>query len=416
MSVVNTVLGWFGFAPKDPVDGDQRPITGKVHTATKVSFDSAMTVSAVFASIRLLAETVASLPIELYELDANGHKSKKANNDIIRLLKYKPNSRQNRIEFIEQLMLNLVSTGNSYAKIYRVNDKDPQSRIVSMNIINSGNMTPVLKNGRLVFRHQVTSVVSKEYEEHQIWHVKLFGTGLMGLSPLQHAAKAIGVAEAADDKITNLMRNGAKPTGVLMTKGNPTADQREVLREELASLTSGEETAIPVLPLDMKFQPLSLTPSDIELLATRRFSLEEIARMFGVPSILINDSTQSTNWGSGIGAIIEAFHKFNLRPYLERLELSMLTNLMPRKDWEKYEFVIDADAILRANRKDRVEMHRTEIATGQRTPNEVRLEEGYSEREGGNELYMQINMGTLSNISKQSVTNDPQMIKDTDNA
>lgn len=414
MSVFNSVLGWFGFAPKDPVDGDQRPITAPVNTAKKVSFDSAMTVSAVFASIRLLAETVASLPIELYELDAKGNKTKKANNDIIRLLKYKPNARQNRIEFIEQLMLNLVSTGNSYARLYRVDEKDARSRIVSMDIINSGNMTPVFKNGRLVYRHQITSIITKDFEEHQIWHVKLFGTGLMGLSPLQHAAKAIGVAEAADDKITTLMRNGAKPTGVLMTKGNPTKDQRDVLREELATLTSGEDTSIPVLPLDMKFQPLSLTPSDIELLATRRFSLEEIARMFGVPSILINDSTQSTNWGSGIGAIIEAFHKFNLRPYLERLELSMLTNLLPRKDWEKYEFVIDADAILRANRKDRVEMHRTEIATGQRTPNEVRLEEGYSEREGGDELYMQINMGTLSNISKQRIDQLNNMKETTD--
>src|SRR5690606_516862 len=111
-----------------------------------------------------------------------------------------------------------------------------------------------------------------------IWHVKLFGNGLKGMSPLQHAAKAVAVADAADDKITTLMRNGAKPTGVLMTKGSPTAEQRETLRTEMSGLVSGDETFMPVLPLDMKFEALSLTPSDIELLATRRFSLEEIAR------------------------------------------------------------------------------------------------------------------------------------------
>jgi HK97 family phage portal protein len=124
--------------------------------------------------------------------------------------------------------------------------------------------------------------------------------------------------------------------------------------------------------------------------------------MFGVPSILINDSTQSSNWGSGISAIIEAFHKFNLRPYLERLELSMLTTLIPRKDWDKYQFEIDADAILRSSRKERVEMYNTEITSGQRTPNEVRRAEGWKPQEGGDKLYMQLGFAPLNVVAKQS--------------
>lgn len=414
MSVFKSVLGWFGYAPKDPEDGSQNPITARPLTAKNVTFDTAMTVSAVFASIRLLSETIASLPIDLYQVDENGYRGEKANHDIIKLLKYKPNYRQTRIEFFEQLLLNLVSDGNAYSLITRIGDKN--SRIISLDPINSANMEPMLKDGEIIYRRHITSTIHKDYAAHDIWHIKLFGTGIKGLSPLQHAAKAIAVADAADDKVTTLMRNGAKPTGVLMTKGSPTKEQRDTLREELTGLVSGTETEIPILPLDMKFQAISLTPNDIELLATRRFSLEEIARMFGVPSILINDSTQSTNWGSGISAIIEAFHKFNIRPYLERIELSALTSLLPRKDWHRYEFVIDADAILRANRKDRVEMHRTEIASGQRTPNEVRREEGYDAKPGGDDLYMQVNMGTLENISKYHVNNISSNNKDATNA
>ncbi|GLR28998.1 phage portal protein, HK97 family [Psychrobacter pacificensis] len=399
MAIMQTVAAWFGYAPRDPVDGNQNATRTVTKTAKPVTFDSAMTVTAVFASIRLLAETIASMPIEMYVKDKNGLLDSKANHDIIKLLRYKPNKRQNRIEFMEQLMLNLVSDGNAYTRITRVGDKN--SRIISLDIINSSNMTVILKNDDVIYRQQITSAVTRDFKEEDIWHVKLFGNGIKGLSPLQHAAKAVGVADASDDKITSLMKNGAKPTGALMTKGSPNADQRDALRKEMGDLTSGDETFMPVLPLDMKFQAISLTPSDIELLATRRFSLEEIARMFGVPSILINDSTQSTNWGSGIASIIEAFHKFNLRPYLERLELSMLTSLVPRKDWDKYQFEIDADAILRSSRKERVEMYNTEISTGQRTPNEIRRAEGWKEKDGGDELYMQLGFAPMKAIAKQ---------------
>jgi len=401
MAIIQTVASWFGYAPRDPVDGKQTATRTITKTAKPVTFDSAMTVTAVFASIRLLAETIASMPIEMYTKDDNGLSDAKANHDLIKLLRYKPNKRQNRIEFMEQLMLNLVSDGNAYTRITRVGDKN--SRIISLDIINSSNMTVILKNDDVIYRQQITSAVTRDFKESDIWHVKLFGNGIKGLSPLQHAAKAVGVADASDDKITSLMKNGAKPTGALMTKGSPTAEQRQALRDEMGELTSGDETFMPVLPLDMKFQAISLTPSDIELLATRRFSLEEIARMFGVPSILINDSTQSTNWGSGIASIIEAFHKFNLRPYLERLELSMLTSLVPRKDWDKYQFEIDADAILRSSRKERVEMYNTEISTGQRTPNEIRRAEGWKEKEGGDELYLQLGFAPLSVVAKQQV-------------
>jgi HK97 family phage portal protein len=409
MAIMQTVAAWFGYAPRDPVDGNQNATRTVTKTAKPVTFDSAMTVTAVFASIRLLAETIASMPIEMYVKDKNGLLDSKANHDVIKLLRYKPNKRQNRIEFMEQLMLNLVSDGNAYTRITRVGDKN--SRIISLDIINSSNMTVILKNDDVIYRQQITSATTRDFKESDIWHVKLFGNGIKGLSPLQHAAKAVGVADASDDKITSLMKNGAKPTGALMTKGNPTGEQRDALRKEMGDLTSGDETFMPVLPLDMKFQAISLTPSDIELLATRRFSLEEIARMFGVPSILINDSTQSTNWGSGIASIIEAFHKFNLRPYLERLELSMLTSLVPRKDWDKFQFEIDADAILRSSRKERVEMYNTEISTGQRTPNEIRRAEGWKEKEGGDELYLQLGFAPLKAVAKQQA-NQP---KDTSN-
>ena len=405
MSVFSTIANWFGHAPSDPNQGSQyaMPITAPNKTSKNVTFDSAMTVSAVFASIRLLAETVASLPIEMYAIDKDGNRTI-ADHDLMNLIRFKPNARQTRIEFFEQLMLNLVSSGNAYVikgKISKSSDN-----IVSLDIVNSANMDVIVDKNKIIYRRTLTDDVgiktTKDYTPDEIWHVKLFGTGFIGMSPLAHARKAIAVADSADDKVTSLMVNGAKPSGVLMTKGAPTKDQRDDLRKEIGELTSGAETFIPVLPLDMRFEPISLTPSDIELLSTRRYSIEEIGRIFGVPSILINDSSQSSNWGTGIQSIIDAFYKFNLRPYLEKIELSMLVSLLPRKDWGKYEFAFDADAVLRASLKERVETYRGAIASGQITPNEVRRKEGQPPMTGGEHLYMQINMGTLEVISESN--------------
>ena len=216
MSVFSTIANWFGHAPSDPNQGSQyaMPITAPNKTSKNVTFDSAMTVSAVFASIRLLAETVASLPIEMYAIDKDGNRTI-TDHDVMNLIRFKPNARQTRIEFFEQLMLNLVSSGNAYVikgKISKSSDN-----IVSLDIVNSANMDVIVDKNKIIYRRTLTDDVgiktTKDYTPDEIWHVKLFGTGFIGMSPLAHARKAIAVADSADDKVTSLMVNGAKPSG-----------------------------------------------------------------------------------------------------------------------------------------------------------------------------------------------------------
>lgn len=396
MSIWSGISSWFGFGPSEPRRGRQYPTAGGGATAKPVTFDSAMTVSAVFAATRLVAETVSTLPFAMYRVQDDGSRVLETKHDLIRLLKYRPNRRQTRIEFFEQLMLNLVSSGNAYVlKGYM------GKRLVSLQVINSGSIQPeLLANGDLVFHWKKGDGTTQPLTEKEVWHVRLFGNGLTGLSPLSHAVKAVGVALAGDDKITSLMSNGAKPTGALMTKGWPNKEQRDSLRTEMAGLISGEQTEIAVLGGEMKFEPLSFTPKDLELMATRRFSLEEIARIYGVPSVLINDTSASTVWGSGIESLINGFYKFNLRPYLEKLELSILVNLMDRTEWGQYEFEFDADAILRAALKDRVESNSKQVLSGQMTPNEARRSEGRPAVAGGDTLLVPVNVTTLDNILK----------------
>lgn len=394
MSVWTSITSWFGLAPAEPKRGRQYASTVAGATAKPVTFDTAMTVSAVFACIRLLAETVSSLPLNMYKLDSEGNRTLDSQHELIKLLKYRPNRRQTRIEFFEQLMLNLVSSGNAYILRGHMG-----KRLVSLQVLNSGSVEPeLLANGDLIYHWQQQDGTRKKLTEAEVWHVRLFGNGLVGLSPLSHAKKSIGVALAGDDKITHLMSNGAKPTGVLLAQNWPNKEQRDGLRTEMNGLINGDQTELAVLGGGMKFEAMSLTPEDLELLATRRFSLEEIARIFGVPSVLINDTSASTVWGSGIDSIINGFYKFDLRPYLEKLEISMVVNLLPRTEWESYELEFDADAILRANLKDRVEATSKQVLSGYMTPNEARKSEGRQPKPNGDQLLVPSNMTTIDKI------------------
>ena len=392
MSVFAGLASWFGFAPSDQRRGKIRPNGGGSKTARPVNFDTAMTVSAVFAASRLVSETVASLPLKMYELQPDGSRKEVVNHDLIKLLKFRPNARQTRIEFFEQFMLNLSSSGNVYCLKGFVGQK-----LVSLQVINSGSIQPDLQDdGSIVYEWKKADGKTKPLKEAEVWHVKLFGSGLVGLSPLAAAAKSVGIALAGDDRTTDLITKNVPSGGVTVPSIWPKAEQRDAIRSQIKGMLSEDE--IPIFGGGSKFESFSLTPEDLELLATRRYSLEDIARIWGVPSVLINDTSASTVWGSGIEQLISGFYKFNLRPYLEKIELSILINLLPMTDWPKYEFEFGADAILRSNKKDRVEMGGKEVNGGLITLNEYRRDEGRPPVVGGDEIRVAVNLAFLDSI------------------
>jgi HK97 family phage portal protein len=361
--------------------------------ARGVSFDRAMTLSAVFACIKLLTESVSTLPIEMYSKSATGERKQVFDHPLIKLLRNKPNSRQTRVEFFESLMVNLLS-GNAYIKKgYFKKD------LVSLEVINSGSVQPILQpNGVMQYKYSDENYQIQTFTTDEIWHIKLFGNGLVGMSPISYGAKAMGIGLALDDKVGRVMENGAKPSGTLSTEKSLKKEQRDALRTEMDGLMNGDDTFLPVLEGGLTYQTISLTPTDIQLLDSRRFAVQEVCRFFGVPGILINDSSDSTKLGSSIDSIIEAFYKFGLRPYLERIEESIRLNLLPRSDWDKFEFEFQVTALLRASPALRVAGNKTRIESGQATINEVRIEEGKPPVVGGDVTIIPVNLSTLDRV------------------
>ncbi len=361
--------------------------------ASTATFDRAMTLSAVFACHKILAETVASLPLEMFVLDKNRVRKQEFDHQLAKLFRNKPNDDQTNIEFKETFMLNLVN-GNVYVRKYYYG-----KQLNQLVVINNAEVLPKL-NDKGKKEYHITYFDGKKeiLTDKEIWHVKLFGSGLVGMSPLAYGARSIGIGLAADDKVGRVMENGAKPSGTLSTEKSLKKEQRQALREEMSGLVEGDDWFLPVLEGGLKFEKISLTPEDIELLETRRFTVEEVCRFYGVPSVLINDTNGSTTWGSGIEQLVESFYRFGLRPFFERIEESARLNLLDRVDWDNYEFEFKLRDLLRASFVTRVTTNQTRIQSAQATINEIRMEEGYAPVEGGDNLMIAAQVLTLDRV------------------
>jgi len=347
-------------------------------------FDVAMTQSAFWASVRLLTETVSAMPLVCFKSDAaTTVKEPLADYDLWKLLNYQPNRYQTRIEFFESMMLNLVTWGNSYQTIERL-----AGRIVSIVVLPASQVVPTLMpDGSVVYEYTDANGNIKVYSESSIWHVKIFGNGIVGLSPLGYAGNTLGLSKNLADRQNKLAANGGKTNGILTVDQALKPDQKAAVRESFKGLTEGNQDELFVLEAGFNYQQASLSPTDQQLLESRRFSIEDIARFMGVPSVLINDQTAST-WGSGIAEINMGFYKLNLKPYLERIESSIKRHLMPRDDWETIDIEFSFDSLLRADAATRAETGSKQVNSAQKTPNEIRASEGLPPKEGGDAIYL----------------------------
>lgn len=372
-----------GSPPRDTGLQSGAPLSYAVDAAASVTTDSAMQVSAVWGAVRLLSETIGSLPFDLYERTPTGTRVAELH-PLRRVLKYRPNRYQTPVEFWETMALNLALSGNAYAVIQRAGN-----RITGLLPLSSSQVdTQLLPDGSVV--HVLTAGGDvKVYAAENMWHIKLFGNGVVGMSPLSYARNSVGVAIAADNRVTKVYSNGAKPSGVLTIDRVLTPDQRAAIKVNFAEMEEGNQDRLFVLEAGMKYQQVSMTPQDIQLLDSRRFQIEDIGRFFGVPSILLNQTVGQSSLGSNVYEIVSGFYKLNLRPYLEKIESSVVRWLLLPEEQEKYESAFDFDALLRGDTLTRFQAYREAIHSAQLTPNEARGREGLPGLPGGDSLMIQ---------------------------
>ena len=177
------------------------------------------------------------------------------------------------------------------------------------------------------------------------------------------------------------------------------------IKENFGDIVSGKDKELYLLEAQFKFDPLGMSPADIQLLESRQFSVQDLARWFGVPSVLINDTSETTTLGSSAYEIIQAWYRLKVRPQLELIEQSIQENVLtPKQRSQGIEVEFDLDALLRASPKDRSEVNAKNVQNGLRTRNEARATDNLKPLPGGDVLTAQVNLAPLDMLGKLKST------------
>ena len=357
--------------------------------------DKALTLTAVWCAIRLLAESVSSLPISVYTKQKNGDKVEDTKNPIYNLIKFKPNYYQNKITFFEFIMLSICTDGNAYVRIIRNNAGRP----VQLICLDPNDVTVVIKDYELYYQINEEGVL----DSSDVLHFKtLTDNGIDGISPIDQCAKALNWSSSLEEFGSTFFSNGAKPSSILQTDRalSDTALQRlkTSFNNNYGKLKNSNSTI--VLEEGLTFKPISISPEQAQFLSSRQFSIEEVARIFNVPPHLLKDLSKSSF--NNIEMQSQEFVTYTLMPYITRIEQEMNLKLFRTNELGKTFVEFNVNGLLRGDVKSRTDAYKTAITNGYMSINEVRQKENMNSIEGGDKHFMQMNMTTIEKIGEDA--------------
>ncbi len=358
-----------------------------------------MGVSGVFACVRVLSEDVAKLPLILYRRTPEGGKERAVDSPLYHLIHSEPNEYQTAFEFREMMQAHLALRGNAYAYVNRV-----RGEIREILPIHPDCITPKIdSNWRVTYEVRYGRRGYKEtYRADRILHLRGLATdGVVGLSPVALAKRAINLAMRAEKHGDLFYSNGGQP-GLIVKHQDVLSDEgAEHLQESIQRATSGENL-FKVLLLEDGLEPtvVSLNHSDAQFIESRQFQLPEIARFYRMPLHKIQDLTRSTNNNiehQGLEYLTDT-----LQPWLARWEQRASKTLLTRKTRETLFFEFISDAVHRGDLKTRYDAYSRAINDGWMNPNEARVKENLNPVEGLNEYRRPMNTEPVGEPAAQN--------------
>lgn len=395
---MNISLSWFTglFGGRALADSSGKqtsvPATSMVDGTNAVTIDNALQISAVWACASVIANTIGTLPLLVYENAMNGMRTVARESSLWQLLHTSPNARMTSAEFWTAMILNLALRNNAYARV----ERDAKGEAYALWPMAADQVEVQIINGQAVYLYRIGNDVAVLAAEN-VLHIKGIGNGTIGLSRLDYMRATTSEVANSTAAANKLFSSNGKPTGVLMVDNVLSKEQREKVKENFAEMQVGNTSRLFVLEANMKYQQLSLAPEDMQLLETRQFGVEEIARWFGVPPVMIGHSNVTT-WGSGIEQIVEGFYKFTVRPILVGVEQAIAKRVLTPPQRARYTVEFNFDGLLRVNIKDRAEVYSKMLQNGVFTRNEARQLENMPPVAGGDKITVQSNLVELQNL------------------
>lgn len=382
-------------------DKPQNRTTGSTYTffmggstaGKNVNERSAMQMTAVYACVRILSEAIAGLPLHLYHSKADGGKEKAVGHPLYFLLHDEPNAEMTSFVFRETLMTHLLLWGNAYAQVIR----NGKGEVIALYPLMPNRMQ-VNRNekGQLYYQYTTSSDDAPTMEgsavvlmPEDVLHIPGLGfDGLVGYSPIAMAKNAIGLAIATEEYGAKFFANGAAPSGVLEHPGTIKDPQR--VRDAWMSQFGGSHNSgkVAVLEEGMKYTPISISPEQAQFLETRKFQINEIARIFRVPPHMVGDLEKSSF--SNIEQQSLEFVKYTLDPWVIRWEQSLQRTLLSSEDKKEYFFKFNLEGLLRGDYASRMSGYATARQNGWMSANDIRELENLDRipTELGGDLYL----------------------------
>jgi len=393
--------------PKNRVGGGWSFLFGGTTSGKAVNERTAMQTSAVYSCVRILAESVAGLPLHVYERTANGSKSTKPSHPLYRLLHDEPNREMTSFVFRETLMSHLLLWGNAYAQIIRDGRGFP---IALYPLLPDRMAVDRNESGELVYTYQSDKGQVKLRREN-VLHIPGLGfDGLIGYSPIAMAKNAVGLALATEDYGATFFANGANPGGVLEHPGVIKPEQADRLRESWQSQFGGANAhKVAVLEEGLKFHQMSIPPEQAQFLETRKFQINEIARIFRVPPHMVGDLEKSSF--SNIEQQSLEFVKYTLDPWVVRWEQSLQQALILPSEKATIFIKFNLDGLLRGDYQSRMQGYSTGIQNGFMSVNDVRGLEDMNlltAEEGGDLHFVNGNMVKLADVGAAYKPNETE--------
>ncbi len=394
-------------------------LTGGSSAGKAVNERSAMQMTAVYACVRILAEAIAGLPLHLYRYTGDGSKEKALEHSLYYLLHDEPNLEMSSFVFRETLMTHLLLWGNAYAQIIR----NGKGQVLALYPLMPNKMTVDRgADGKLYYTYlksnedaptmKGTSVVLKPSD---VLHIPGLGfDGLVGYSPIAMAKNAIGLAMATEEFGAKFFANGAAPSGVLEHPGTIKDPSR--IREAWMSQFGGSSNSgkVAVLEEGMKYTPISISPNEAQFLETRKFQLDEIARIFRIPPHMVGDLDKSSF--SNIEQQSLEFVKYTLDPWVSRWEQSIQRSLFTEEEKRTYFVKFNLEGLLRGDYESRMNGYAVARQNGWMSANDIRCLENMDRippEEGGDLLLVNGSMLPLNKAGSfyKEETNEQEVLE-----
>ena len=381
--------------PRDSLNGSGYTfLFGSTNAGSNVNERSAMQMTAVYACVRILAEAVASMPLHFYRYNDRGGKEKAIDHPLYNLLHDEPNPEMTAFSFRETMMTHLLLWGNAYAQIIR----NQSGEVIALYPLMPDRMTVDRDSrGHIYYEYSRADSDADTLGKKQqvilmpedVFHIPGLGfDGLVGYSPIAMAKQAIGMGLACDEYGAAFYQNGAQPGGVLEHPGTVKDPKR--VRDSWNSIYQGSKNAhrIAVLEEGMHYTPISISPEQAQFLETRKFQIDEIARIFRVPPHMVGDLEKSSF--SNIEQQSLEFVKYTLQPWITRWEQVIHRSLLLEDEKPLYFARFNVEGLLRGDYQSRMNGYATARQNGWMSANDIRELENLDliPAEEGGDLYL----------------------------